>query len=186
MHEFRRRTYRRWGQLWSDLRFLARRRSIVLGLLRGKPISPAFRERLMLTVTAVNDCRYCAHLHSRLALRAGLSPEDSERLLGGTVEPSPVEERVALQYARHWAERDALPDPDARARLVEVYCGLGAEQIEVVLHLIRLGNLTGNTWDFLLYRLSGGRLGLGRQAPTTRRGAHRDQGAGGADGPRGG
>ena len=40
--------------------------------------------------------------------------------------------------------------------------------IEYVLHMIRVSNLSGNTFDYILYRLSFGRLGLPRKqsAPT--------------------
>jgi hypothetical protein len=55
-----------------------------------------------------------------------------------------LEEVPALLYAQHWAETDAEPDPQARARLVEVYGSRRARQIETVLRLIRIGNLVGN------------------------------------------
>lgn len=157
MRGFERRSYGSPGQLWRDLAFLIERRRTLPSVLGGQAISAAFRERLMLVVTAVNSCRYCAHYHARLGLLAGLSEEETEALLGGAVEGCPREEVPALLYARHWAQTGADPDPKARRELAEVYGPDAAEQIETVLRLIRAGNLTGNTLDRLLHRLKPGR-----------------------------
>ena len=42
----------------------------------------------------------------------------------------------------------------------ETYGPQKAEAIETVLRIIRMGNLAGNTGDYLLYRFSFGRWGL--------------------------
>ena len=58
-----------------------------------------------------------------------------------------------------------VPDPEAARSLVETYSDDRAAMINVVLRMIRAGNLMGNTLDWLLYR-SFGRLGLtAREAP---------------------
>ena len=123
-------------------------------------LSPAFRERLMLAVTAVNGCRYCSYFHAKEALLAGISETEMELLLGGVVDHCLVEEAAAVLYAQHWAETDANPDPDARLKLAEIYGNDTAAAIELVLRMIRMGNLMGNTWDYFLYRISMGRWGL--------------------------
>ncbi len=109
----------------------------------------------MLTVTTVNRCQYCASFHERLAELAGLPAEERRLLLTGVVEECPDEEIPALLYARQWAERDAAPDPEGRATLVAIYGAERARLIEVMLRLIRVGNLTGNTLDYFLFRLFG-------------------------------
>ena len=114
----------------------------------------------MLAVTAVNGCRYCSHAHAREALLAGISEAEVESLLSGVVDDCPSEEAAAVFYVQHWAESGANPDPDARRKLVEIYGSDTAGDIELVLRMIRVGNLTGNTWDYLLYRISFGRWGL--------------------------
>ncbi|MCK4314262.1 MAG: carboxymuconolactone decarboxylase family protein [Anaerolineae bacterium] len=43
-------------------------RSRIRAVMKQNLTSPAFRERLMLAVTAVNGCRYCSHVHAREAL----------------------------------------------------------------------------------------------------------------------
>jgi hypothetical protein len=52
-----------------------------------------------------------------------------------------------------------MPEATARERLICEYGVLRAGAIEAVLRMIRVGNLMGNTFDYLLFRISGGRLG---------------------------
>ena len=121
-------------------------------------IPAAFRERLMLAVTAVNGCRYCSYFHTRQALQSGIKSEEISRLLAGDVEGCPAEEAVVVLYAQHWAESNAHPDSEAVLRLQQTYVDEKTEVINVLLHMIRIGNLLGNTWDFILYILSFGRF----------------------------
>jgi AhpD family alkylhydroperoxidase len=142
-----------------DLLALRRERSRIKGLGRGALIDGAFQERLMLTVTEVNGCRYCEYAHARMALGAGVTQADVDALAGGDLEGSPPEEIPALLYAQHWAETDAKPDPEARQRVLEIYGPAKTEAIELSMRMIRVGNLTGNTWDYLMYRASCGHWG---------------------------
>jgi AhpD family alkylhydroperoxidase len=140
--------------------------------MRGKPLDWAFRERLMLAVTAVNGCRYCSYGHARQALSAGVTPAEIEALAGGQFDGCPAEELPALLYAQHWAEADGHPDPAARARMSAIYGDEQARAIELALRIIRVGNLSGNTLDHVLHRLTLGRIGGGerRQGPGPARG----------------
>lgn len=154
---FSRRTYRHFRDAWADLREIVRRRA---QLQRAFALlNPAFRERLMLAVTQVNRCRYCAQAHARMALESGLEQEEIEALLRGVIEGCPSEQALALLYAQHWAETGGKPMAEARTKLRACYGEDKAEAIEMVLRLIQTANLLGNSWDYLLYRLSGGRLG---------------------------
>lgn len=152
-----RRRYAAWADLWHDLRWLFRQRGQLRPALRGRLVSPAFRERLMLAVTAVNQCRYCAFFHARESLRAGLSPAEIRRLQDGLVGDAPADELPALLYAQHWAEANGRPDPLARQHVLATYGPERTAAIETLLQLIRTGNLLGNTADWLLRRLSRGR-----------------------------
>jgi len=158
MNEFRRRTYSSLGDMLTDMRVIMSHRDTLRATMRGA-LDPAFRERLMLTVTAVNGCRYCSYAHARQALSEGISPQEIEMLGEQAFEGSPSEEIPALFYAQHWAETDGQPDPAARATVVDRYGEETVERIEIVLRMIRVGNLMGNTWDYILHRLSFGRLG---------------------------
>lgn len=155
---FPRRYYASMRQFLADVAWLFRHRA----QLRQARVmlSPAFRERLMLAVTAVNRCRYCSFAHTRMALAAGVSNAEIAQILDQTFSGCPPDEAPALAYAQHWAETDAAPDPAARERLLCEYGVIRAEAIEAVLRMIRVGNLLGNTFDYLLFRLSGGRFGL--------------------------
>jgi AhpD family alkylhydroperoxidase len=154
-HTFRRRHYRRPAELWGDLRRLAALRSTVR-------LSQAMIERLMLVVTSVHRCRYCASFHTEVGRLSGLSDEEIALLLEGSAERAPLAEVPALLYARHWAEAGGLAPPELRAELEAHYGVERAVAIERVLHTIRVGNLLGNSWDALLFRLSRGRLGQDR------------------------
>ena len=155
--KLRRTTYSNFGQFYEDTSFVIKNRKKIGLVMKGDLISPAFRERLMLTVTAVHNCRMCTYIHSKQALLSGLSREETEMLLKGVIDNCPDKEISALFYAQHWADTDASPDPKAKHKLVETYGKDTVEVIELVLRVIRMGNLVGNTWDYFLYRLSFGR-----------------------------
>jgi AhpD family alkylhydroperoxidase len=154
--KFNRRTYRSLRELFSDLWFPIKNRKRLKEVMNSR-LSPSFQERLMLAVTAVEGCRYCSYFHAKQALKSGISPEEISRLLSGDVDNCPEDEAVAVIYAQHWAESDAHPDPEAERKLQQTYGVEEKEAIHLMLHMIRLGNLLGNTWDYLLYRISCGK-----------------------------
>ena len=160
INKFNRRIYHSLGQFWRDFRYPFQHRDKIKLAMGGELVSSAFRERLMLAVTAVNGCRYCSYYHAKEAIKAGLPEAELQKLLGGVVDDAPDDELPALLYAQHWAESDANPDLAARQKLVEIYGAERTEAIEMALRMIRMGNLLGNQWDYWLYRLSFGRWGL--------------------------
>lgn len=152
--QFNKRRYRSLGEFWTDIRLL------FLGLnkiKRVRIISPAFRERLMIAVTGVYGCSYCSWLHTGLALRTGIQRDEIARLLSSSVEACPEDEAVALLYAQHWADSDANPQPESAQRLIEIYGSEKTEAINLLLRMNRIGNLLGNSFDYLLYVVSFGR-----------------------------
>jgi len=120
----------------------------------------------MLAVISVYGCRYCSWVHAREALRNGVNQTEIVRLLQGSVDICPEEEAVAVLYAQHWADSDTRPDHEAIGRLVKTYGLEKAEAIDLVLRMIRVGNLTGNTWDAFLAKVSFGVLGNAKQDNT--------------------
>ena len=127
--------------------------------MRGNLISEAFRERLMLTVTEVNGCRHCQYAHAKMALDAGLTQAEIKALSTGTFNHCPEEEVPALLYAQHWAEADGAPDEDTRQHILGIYGQEKVQAMELAMGMIRMGNLTGNTWDYILNRVSFGHWG---------------------------
>ena len=111
----------------------------------------------MLAVTAVDGCRYCSYFHAKQALKSGVTQEEIGQLLSGDVDGCPEEESLAVIYAQYWAESNAHPSFEAVLRLQETYGAEKAEAIHLMLRMIRLGNLTGNSLDYLLYRVSFGK-----------------------------
>ncbi len=151
------RTYSGPGEFFADQFYLVKNIGTVIRLSLRKQVSPAFRERLMLAVISVYGCRYCTWLHTGEALRAGVPEEEITTLLEGSIDTCPEEEAVALLYAQHWADTNCRPDPSAVERLESTYGHDMARTIHVVLRMNRLGNLSGNTWDRFLHRVTFGR-----------------------------
>ena len=79
--KFNKRTYKNLKELFSDLLFPIRNRKRLKEAANKGLISPAFRERLMLAVTAVDGCRYCSYFHAKQALKSGITPEEISQLL---------------------------------------------------------------------------------------------------------
>ncbi len=152
---FNRRLYCSWMAFWDDLRYVFSRRDLIHRVMREGLITPPFRERLMMVVTQVNGCRYCSYFHAREAAKSGIPPGELRDLLAGEIPgDTPDAELPALIYAQHWAENDAQPDPEAARKFQEFYGEEKAKSIHLVLRMIRIGNLLGNLWDFLLHKVS--------------------------------
>ena len=145
MEGYHKRIYGSVGEVVGDLRFVMQHRSQLHHTMQT--IAPAFRERLMLAVTQVNGCRYCAYYHARQALREGMDHAEVQAILRGMIGTCPPEEETAILYAQHWAETAADPDPEVRVKVVEVYGEEKTEAIELLLRMIKMGNYTGNTFD---------------------------------------
>lgn len=159
MKAFNRRVYTLKGFL-TDLMTVVMHPVLSLGILWGFFLEVQFRERLYLAVIAVNGCRYCSYLHTRSALQSGLSREDVDFLLSGIADHVPMQEARAMLYAQHWADTRGRPDPQVRAELIRAYGEKTGRAIEMTLRLIQIGSLSGNSFDWFLYHLSCGRLGV--------------------------
>lgn len=157
---FRRRIYRSPLHFFRDLQGALSMLRPILALSAKSGISAAFRERIMIVVSGVNRCRHCAYGHEFLASLAGVSQGEIAGLLALDLDNSPADEIPALLFAMHWAETDGQPDTAARSALETRYGVAVARQIEAAALLIQIGNRIGNSFDYLLSRISGGRFGL--------------------------
>jgi AhpD family alkylhydroperoxidase len=160
MTSFRRRIYPSFGAFWKEFKQLFSDRKKILKLMRENSISPCFRERLMLAVTSVNKCRYCAYGHSHRAVMEGVPQEEIQDLCRGTFDRCPEEELPGLLYAQHWAECSGKVSSETKANLISTYGESRAEAIEMAIRLIQMGNLLGNTFDYFIYKATFGRKGL--------------------------
>jgi AhpD family alkylhydroperoxidase len=160
-YKFRSRYYSSPRKFWQDFRYMLSHRNQIKKAMQEEQISPAFRERLMIAVTEVNQCRYCRTFHIQRAYQAGLSKEEINNFLSGIIpEDIPLEEKIAVCYAQHWAENDGQPDEEYENQIRESFGEEGFDSIQMILRMIRMGNLLGNTWDYFLYRISFGRWGI--------------------------
>jgi len=116
-------------------------------------VSRAFAEKIMLAVTQVNGCRYCAYGHTRVAMKEGVAPEEIERIMAAELGEFAEQEAVALAFALHWAETAGRTDPEAERRFREYYGPVISGDILNWMRMIQMGNLMGNTLDAVLYRL---------------------------------
>ena len=91
---------------------------------------------------------------------AGISKAEIAALLNLDLANCPEGEIPALLFSIHWAESDGLPGAAAMTALEAAYGLAFARQIEAAALLISVGNRIGNSFDFVLARISGGRFGL--------------------------
>lgn len=159
MKSFKRRIYRSIGEFITDFRIIFSKRNDIHILMKGEMINKAFRERIMLAVTSVNQCRYCSYAHSRGALSKGILKEEIKSLAKGMFEGSPNEQIPALIYSEHWAETNGNPEESTREQVIQTYGNKKVELMELAMRMIRSGNLLGNTFDYLIYKISFGKLG---------------------------
>lgn len=152
---FQKRVYRldRFG---LDLAFLTCRLPMIVGAYRSQRVAWSLAEKIMLAVTAVNDCRHCARIHGALAQLSGVEAEEVARLLQNEIGTQvDAYERPALQFAQEYAQTEGQPSSANLQALREFYGEAIARDILLYLRLISMGNLSGNTIDALLERLQG-------------------------------
>jgi AhpD family alkylhydroperoxidase len=150
---FIKRTFSSFSQFLKETFGLLKDWRQIRKAMRSKVISPAFRERLMLAATAVYECRYCSYAHSKEALKHGVDKFEMEQILSGEFKECPHREIPAILYAQHWAESNGQPQAEILDKLKEYYSPQEIEYIHLYLRMIRLGNLTGNSWDYIISRL---------------------------------
>ena len=134
---------------------MSKQGSSVRKTMKAGRVSRQFQERIMLAVTAVNDCRYCEWGHTKTALKAGCTDEELEQIMihdFGSCDPDEV---VALAYAQHYAETVDNPTTESWDKLVDFYGEEKAKDIQLVIQMVTIGNLLGNTLDAFESRLKG-------------------------------
>jgi AhpD family alkylhydroperoxidase len=114
--------------------------SLIRSYLPGSPIDARTRERVILAVTEVNGCRYCAWIHGSWAA-----------YLGDAVEGPADAEEALLDFARACAEAGRPLDT---APLADVLPPAAVAAVRATVAQIEVSNLVGNTVDGLLARLT--------------------------------
>lgn len=140
----------------------------IVRLLAGKRLDPLLRERVMLAVTEVNRCTFCAWAHTRAALKEGVPREEVDALIGGSLDGVPPEHVIAVLFAQHWAETAGRPDADARARFEAAYGAETVRGLDTAMRFIRFCNYFGVLAERVLLSVSFGRVRLtfpGKRVP---------------------
>lgn len=116
----------------------------------------AFKERIMLAVTEVNNCEMCSYHHTKLALETGMDSGEIKNMLSGDFSGVPDQELPAIMFAQHYAFMRGKPDESSWAKLVEVYGENKAERILAAIRTIMVGNAYGIVMGSLKKRGKGG------------------------------
>lgn len=125
---------------------------------RGKRVSPAFTERIMLSVTKVNGCRFCNFGHTKAALSAGILKAEVDELMNSDYGSIPEYEHKALLFAQHVAETSGKYKTIYLNEIINFYGEDIANDIMSFIRMIMFGNLCGNTLDAIIYRFKGYRV----------------------------
>jgi len=122
---------------------------------RNKEISPEFIERIMLAVTEVNHCNLCSHTHTRKALQSGMSCEEIQKILAGSIDDIPDDEVAAITFAKHYADTRGNPTMKSWQRIMEIYGISIARGILGSVRTIMIGNTYGIPWSSFFNRFRG-------------------------------
>lgn len=122
---------------------------------RADRVSDRFAEKIMLAVTAVNECQYCTRYHTDLAQETGVDRETITSILENDVESAvDADELPALLFAQRYAETNENPGRDAVTALQRTYGEATAADIHAFVRAIYFGNLLGNTYDGVRFTLA--------------------------------
>jgi AhpD family alkylhydroperoxidase len=128
---------------------------LVLAAAGPHRVDPRLREIVMLAVSEANRCRYCLTAHGELARGAGVTEEELGTLHERRWQDLPPRERAAVVSA---LRRAGFGIPDAASEdvaLEEHFLPREVAALAALVDAIRIANLSGNTVDMLLARVTG-------------------------------
>ena len=97
---------------------------VLLSALIRPKTSAALREKVVLAVTSITDCRYCQWGHTHWALANGVPLEEVNEILGhdlASLQARNPAEAAAILFARHYAENLDRIDPASLENLRRHY-----------------------------------------------------------------
>jgi AhpD family alkylhydroperoxidase len=134
---------------------------LVVALVRPAT-SRALREKVMLAVSSVNDCRYCSWVHTELALANGVDLAGLQEVLDHeTFGEVASGEATAILFGQHFAATARQPTAEARAALAREFTIYQRAEIMAYIHGIYFLNLSGNSYDAWLARFAGQKVETG-------------------------
>jgi len=139
----------------KDIKQLVRNFPHMKSAFAYERISKQFAERIMLAVTAVNDCEYCIYGHSGSSLKSGVADEEVLSIVNFEYNKSSFDEIVALNFAKQYAEADSRLTKKAYEELVNYYGSEKVNDILIFIQIVSLGNFLGNTVEAFEARRNG-------------------------------
>jgi len=118
-------------------------------------LSSQFIERIMLAVTEVNGCDLCSYAHTRMALEAGMSSEEIQNILAGSIDDIPDDEAIAILFAQHYADTRGNPTRESWERIVKTYGIVKSKYILGAICNIMMGNAFGIPLSAIVNRFKG-------------------------------
>ena len=119
-------------------------------------IEAGFREELMLAVSTLNDCKYCAWGHHEWAHAAGISEEELDHIEHGDPEGIDRAKWVAITYVVSFISLDKSNVPSELTQEMRAnYSAREIKEIELIAKIMDVSNRAANTWDALQSRLKG-------------------------------
>jgi AhpD family alkylhydroperoxidase len=112
-------------------------------LKKKKVMNFKLKERIMLAVTEVNGCVLCSYVHTKLALKSGMTDDEIKALLAGDLENVPKEESLAVLFAKDYAYQKENIDPVYYNKIEERYGIYKAKAILSVCEVITMTNSMG-------------------------------------------
>ena len=146
------------GNVFRTVAGVAASGRVLLSALFRPKIPAALREKIMLGVTSITDCRYCQWGHTHWAMAHGVPLEEVNQILGNQVESLKAKdpaEAAAILFARHYAEHLDQFDPGSIENLRTFYSNAQVAEILAYVRAITFGSLTGNTVEAFLDRFRG-------------------------------
>ena len=152
---FHKRVYKA-RQFFGDFYFILKHSRLIIGAYKSKRVPWSMAEKIMLAVTAVNGCQHCARFHGALAHLSGVEAEEVANLMQMEIgKQVSAYERPALQFAQEYAETERNPSSENIVGFKNFYGDAIADDIMLYIRMILLGNLSGNTFDAFVARISG-------------------------------
>lgn len=151
---FKKRTYG-FRSFFRDISKVMKNSFQIREVMKSGRISDQFKERIMLAVTAVYGCIYCEWTHTKAALNSGCTEEEIVEIMENDFCSCDPEEVIALAFAQHYAETEGNPTDEAWKKLVERYSIQKANDIILLIKMVTVGNLLGNTVEAFGSRFKG-------------------------------
>jgi AhpD family alkylhydroperoxidase len=143
-----------WEALRDVAAVLVRVKALTDVYARGR-LDDVLRERVMVSVSRVNACRGCTFVHTRWALRSGVTADELDAIGLADLGPLDRRSRAAVVYATALAEHRfrASPPPEVAAAVAVELTPAEVEAVEAVARAMAVANLTASTVEALADRL---------------------------------